>query len=166
LAEERAWLHAGRVGRPHGLDGSFHVTRPNPALLEAGRHVTVGGRRCEIVRRAGTAERPIVRLDGCTRREDAEALRGSDLLVDRSEAPPLGEDEWYADELEGCAVRDGDRTVGVVRGLMALPSCEALVVERPGGEELLVPLVRDAVRDVDVAARRIDVDLEFLGEGA
>ena len=30
--------------------------------------------------------------------------------------------------------------------------------------ELLVPLVRDAVRSVDVAARRIDVDLAFLGE--
>ena len=39
-----------------------------------------------------------------------------------------------------------------------------LEVEREGGGELLVPLVRDAVRSVDVAARRIDVDLAFLGE--
>jgi 16S rRNA processing protein RimM len=51
-----------------------------------------------------------------------------------------------------------------VRALVALPSCEALAVERAGGGELLVPLVRDAVRDVDVAGRRIDVDLAFLGE--
>ena len=28
---------AGRVGRPHGLDGSFHVTRPVPALLDEER---------------------------------------------------------------------------------------------------------------------------------
>ena len=33
-----------------------------------------------------------------------------------------------------------------------------------GGGELLVPMVRDAVRSVDVGARRIDVDLAFLGE--
>jgi 16S rRNA processing protein RimM len=45
-----------------------------------------------------------------------------------------------------------------------MPSCELLEVRRESGEELLVPLVRDAVRSVDVEARRIDVDLEFLGE--
>ena len=42
--------------------------------------------------------------------------------------------------------------------MLALPSCEVLEVERDGAE-LLVPLVRDAIRAVDVAARRVDVDL-------
>jgi 16S rRNA processing protein RimM len=51
-----------------------------------------------------------------------------------------------------------------VRRLLALPSCEVLEVERGGAPDLLVPLVRDAVRSVDVAARRIDVDSAFLGE--
>ncbi len=38
VARERAdWLPAGRIGRPHGLDGSFHVTRPRPGLLRARR---------------------------------------------------------------------------------------------------------------------------------
>jgi 16S rRNA processing protein RimM len=55
--------------------------------------------------------------------------------------------------------------VGTVRRLVPLPSCEALEVERSdGGEDLLVPLVRDAVREVDVAARRVEIDLSFLGE--
>jgi len=52
---------------------------------------------------------------------------------------------------------------GVVRRLVALPSCEALEVAREDDADLLVPLVRDAVRTVDPAARRIDVDLHFLG---
>ncbi|MEA2300663.1 MAG: hypothetical protein QOE44_1198, partial [Solirubrobacteraceae bacterium] len=34
----------------------------------------------------------------------------------------------------------------------------------PDGSELLVPMVRDAVRRVDVDARVIDVNLAFLGE--
>ncbi len=59
---------------------------------------------------------------------------------------------------------DGAAPVGVVRRMVGLPSCEALEVQRAGGVELLVPLVREAVRSVDVAARRIDVDLAFLGE--
>ena len=46
--------------------------------------------------------------------------------------------------------------------MIALPSCEALEVERDG-VELLVPLVRDAIRSIDLEARRIDIDLGFLG---
>ena len=101
------WLAAGRVGRPHGLDGSFHVTRPRGALLRLGTTVRVGDAEAEIVRRAGTDERPILRLAGHEDRAAAEALRGLDLLV---------------------------------------------------------PLVRDAVRSVDVAGGVVDVDLAFLGE--
>jgi 16S rRNA processing protein RimM len=159
------WLRAGRVGRPHGLDGSFHVLEASPALLTAGARVVVGGREVTIARRAGEDRRPIVRLEGLEDRAAAEALRGEELLVERSHAPELEPDEWWADELEGCAVRDGERPVGVVRRLLALPSCEVLEVERGGTlADLLVPLVSDAVREVDVERREIDVDLRFLGE--
>ena len=158
-------LEAGRVGRPHGLDGSFHVTRPRADLLPAGAAVTVAGAVREIVRRSGTDQRPILRLEGCETREAAEALRGEALLVARDSVPALGEDEWWPEELEGCRVRDGDRTVGVVTGVRPLPSCEALEVAREDGGELLVPLVRDAVRSVDIERREIDVDMAFL-EGA
>lgn len=166
MADPAALLHAGRVGRPHGLDGSFHVTRPRAALLEAGRTLIVDGREREIVRRAGSDARPIVRLSGCADRGAAEALRGTDLLVPADEAPALEEDEWWPEQLEGCRVVDGERAVGIVRELRALPSCEVLYVARTGdgGDELLVPLIRDAVRAVDVDARVIDVDLVFLGE--
>ena len=51
----------------------------------------------------------------------------------------------------------------MVRRMIALPSCEALEVDRAGGGELLVPLVRDAIRGIDRDARRIDVDLGFVG---
>ena len=158
------WLGAGRVGRPHGLDGSFHVTRARSALLPLRGIVRVGDAEAEIVRRAGTDERPILRLAGHDDREAAEALRGQELLVARAGAPALGEDEWYAEDLEGCVVADGATEVGHVRRMLALPSCEVLEVERPGAGDLLVPLVRDAVRSVDVGAARIDVNLAFLGE--
>jgi 16S rRNA processing protein RimM len=84
--------------------------------------------------------------------------------VARSEAPELGPDEWWAEDLVGCTVHDGERLVGTVRRLVELPSCEVLEVERAAGSELLVPLVSDAVREVDLERRAIDVDLRFLGE--
>jgi 16S rRNA processing protein RimM len=164
-AVSREWLRAGRIGRPHGLDGSFHVVEPNPRLLEDGGAVRVAGRDRRIERLAGHDARVILRLDGCADRAAAEALRGEELLVPRSAAPDLGPDEWWSEELEGCEVRDGQRTVGRVRRLLELPSCEVLEVQRPeGGSDLLVPLVSDAVRTVDTERREIDIDLSFLGE--
>lgn len=161
----QGWLRAGRVGRPHGLDGSFHVTQANPQLLEVGNVLRVGGSERRIERRAGHDARLILRLEGCVDREAAEAMRGQDLLVQQAAAPQLGPDEWWAEELEGCTVLDGERTVGRVRRMLSLPSCEVLEVERSGqAGELLVPLVSDAVRSVDTDRREIDVNLEFLGE--
>jgi 16S rRNA processing protein RimM len=159
------WLAGGRVGRPHGLDGSFHVLEPRAALLELGTTVRIGDRETEIVRRAGTDDRPIVRLDGVDTREAAGALRGVELLMPRSAAPALEDDEWWAEDLVGCRVVDGARELGRVERLMPLPSCEALEVAA-GDETFLVPLVRDAVRSVDVAAKVIDVDVAFLGDTA
>ena len=159
-----AFVEAGRVGRPHGLDGSFHVTRPDPRLLAAAEELWVRGRPLRIERRAGTPERPILRLAGHAGRDAAEALRGTPLELPHDRLPALEEDEYWEHELAGCAVVDGDRPIGEVRRLVHLPSCEALEVARADGGDVLVPMVRDAIRTVDVAGRRIDIDLGFLGE--
>jgi 16S rRNA processing protein RimM len=152
-------LNAGRVGRPHGLDGSFHVTRPRPVLLALGGSVRIGALARSIVRRAGTDDRPILRVDGVEDRAGAEALRGEELYVPRAAAPALEAGEYWAEDLQGCdVVTAAGGSLGVVEGLRALPSCEVLEV---GG--LLVPMVADAVQVVDVAARRIVVDAAFLG---
>jgi 16S rRNA processing protein RimM len=169
-------LRAGRVGRAHGLDGSFYVTSPRPRLLLLGTSVIVEGRSMEIVRRAGTEQRPIVRLGGIEDREGADALRGIALTVDRLEAPALEEGEWWGHELEGCVVVDGEWRVGTVSRMIELPSCEALEVRRemigsqPTGSHpptpLIVPMVKDAIRRMAVSEGRIEVDMGFLGETA
>jgi len=161
---EPARLSAGRVGRAHGLDGSFYVTRPKPRLLSEGTIVTIGEVERRIERRAGTDARPILRLAGVTGREAAEALRGLELTVPAEQAPALEEGEFWAHELEGCEVRDGERLLGTVTRLIELPSCEALEVSAgPAGATVLVPMVSDAIRSVRPRERRIEVDNSFLG---
>ena len=160
-------LTAGRVGRPHGLDGSFYVTDPRPRMLALGARVSVAGQEREIVRRAGVEQRPILRLEGIENRSAAELLRGAALGVEREHAPTLPEGEWWAQELEGCIVCDAERQIGTVIAMIELPSCEVLQVRRSeplDGAELLVPMVSAAIRSIDVRARLIDVDLTFLGE--
>jgi 16S rRNA processing protein RimM len=153
------------VGRPHGLDGSFHVTRPDARLLAGVEELFVNGVMTRVERRAGTPEKPILRLEGHAGREAVEALRGAQLAVPMERAPALEADEYWAHDLVGCVVWDGDRRVGEVQQMLPLPSCEALEVARAeGGGVLLVPMVRDAIRSVDVGGRRIEVDMAFVGE--
>jgi 16S rRNA processing protein RimM len=131
--------------------------RADPELLAGRDTLLLGDRRVALTRRAGTPQKPILRLEGCESRDAAEALRGTELRVAAEEAPALEEGEFWARDLEGCRVTDGDVEVGVVARMIALPSCEALEVG-----DRLIPLVRDAIRSVDVEGRRIDVDLGFI----
>jgi 16S rRNA processing protein RimM len=112
-----------------------------------------------IIARKGTDAKPILRIDAASDRTAIEGLRGRELIVDDVLAPPLEDDEYLAADLEGCAVVDGERSLGVVARLMALPSCEVLELDTG----LIVPMVRDAIRSVDIEAKRIEVDAEFLG---
>jgi 16S rRNA processing protein RimM len=152
LTAEGRQVTAGRVGRPHGLDGSFYVVHPTEEL-SVGSEVEVGGLRAVVDRRAGTAERPILRLAGFGDRTAAEGLRGQELLV---EAGELEEGEYLTEDLVGCEVPG----IGTVRRVMVLPSCDVLEV---GDDAVLVPLISDAVSRIDLDARVIEVDRGFLG---
>ena len=124
-------------------------------MLAVGLQTSLG----VVTRVGGTAQRPVIELEGVGSRVAAEALRGRPIEVARG-AVPLEEGEFWAEDLVGLRVVDGDREVGVVERVRALPSCEVLEVG-----ELLIPLIDDAVRTIDVAAGVVDVDLGFLDAG-
>jgi 16S rRNA processing protein RimM len=153
LTDAERPLPAGRVGRPHGLDGSFYVEDAAHTLAE-GTEVVIGDRRALIARRAGSDARPLIRIEGVEDRDAAQALRGQPLLVPGGREE-LGPDEWYDDDLVGCWIEG----LGEVRAVLHGPSCDVLEV---GDRAVLVPLVRDAVLNVDLAGRRIEVDRDFL----
>jgi len=140
-------VSAGRVGKPHGLDGSFYVERPQHALPE-GLTLTIAGGSHQVARRAGTDDRPLIRLAGI---EDPRPLRGEVMLVEGE----LGEGEWLASDLEGLAVRG----MGRVARLVDAPSCTVLELE----DGSLVPLVSDAIEWIDLEAGEIHVNRDFLG---
>jgi 16S rRNA processing protein RimM len=139
---------AGRVGKAHGRDGSFYVEGAQIEFAE-GTHVRLGEAEYEVVRRAGTDDRPLVRLDGI---DDPAALRGEIMLIDEE----LEEGEYLVADLLGCEVPG----LGHVVRVLDAPSCTLLEV---GEEGRLVPLIGDAVKRVDLEGKIIEVDREFLG---
>jgi 16S rRNA processing protein RimM len=135
----------GRVGRAHGYDGSFYVNGADSDFA-VGTQVSVAGHEGVVERRAGTDERPLIRLSGF----DPRGHAGEALLVDE----PLAEDEYAADQLVGVEVLGVGRVTRVVNG----PSCDVLEVG-----DVLIPFISDAIRSVDTERRVIEVDRDFLG---
>jgi 16S rRNA processing protein RimM len=138
---------AGRVGKPHGLDGSFYVDGPRHDLPE-GTTLTIAGAERRVERRAGTDERPLIRLGGV---DDARPLRGELMLVEDE----LAEGEWLASDLVGCRVPG----LGTVERVVDGASCSVLELD----DGTLVPFVSDAVERVDLDAGEIHVNERFLG---
>ena len=137
----------GRVGRPHGLDGSFVVEQPSddPRWFAVGATLIVGGEEAEVVAAKMAGGRPVIRLDW-------PAARGAPIEVERASLPATEEGEFYVFELIGLeVVEETGRSLGKVVNVAPGVANDALELE--GGA--MLPLVEDCVRDVDLAARRI-----------
>ena len=150
-------IAVGRVGKPHGLDGSFVVedASDDPARFEVGAKLLVDGEPVEVVASKQARGRPVIRLD-------RRVARGTALEVPVDELPPVGEDEYYVFQLVGLRVEEEDgRVLGNVTDVA--PGVANDVLELDSGVSL--PMVEDCVRDVDVETGRIVVAPGFSGPG-
>lgn len=149
-----------RLGRPHGVRGAItaHCDGPTVGTLDVGEAVvvSVGGieRTLVLAARRGEAPKAVLSFEGVDTREAASALTGGRLLVHVGRLPaPEDSDTFYVRDLIGFAVRAGDVPVGTVRGVHPGPANDALMVARPGDDDILIPFTYDAVVDVDEASR-------------
>jgi len=147
----------GRVGRPHGLDGSFFVENPSedPERFAVGKTLHVAGEELRIVGSKQARGRPVIRLE---RRVE----RGSSLEVPRDALAPPAEDSFYVFQLVGLeVVEEGGEPLGRVADVT--PGVANDVLELDSG--LALPLVDACVREVDLEAGRILVARGFAPHG-
>ncbi|MCC6831357.1 MAG: 16S rRNA processing protein RimM [Thermoleophilia bacterium] len=161
----------GEILRAHGVRGAMRV-RPTGATLEDLRP----GEAVTLVPREGAARPatvvsvspgPILTLDGVDDRDAADALRGARVEVPEARLPaPTAADEFYVRDLVGCEVLLDGAPIGTVGEVHTRPANDVLEVRRDGADPVLLPFTHDAVREVDLAARRIVVRADILGEDA
>jgi 16S rRNA processing protein RimM len=139
----------GRVGKSHGLDGSFVVEDASETVerFEVGAELVVGGETAKVVAAKQARGRPVIRLD---RRVE----RGAALEVPRSALEPAGEGEYYVFQLVGLHVEEeGGRTLGTVTDIA--PGVANDVLQLDSG--LMLPMVEECVHEVDLDGGRIVV---------
>lgn len=151
----------GRIVRPHGLLGevSVEILTDFPERFAEGVSLALGpdgGRRLRIASARPHGGRFLIRFDGVDL-EEAERLRGVDLCVTPSEAPPRPEGYVFHYELQGCRVVTGEgEELGTVTDLQDVGGRPLLSVATPRGERS-IPFTRPIVVEVDLASRRVVV---------
>ena len=153
-------LLAGEIGKPHGLAGDVYVVviSDDPRRFEPGSVLHHdNGRSLTIERARAHGERFVVKFHDVDDRPAAEALRGP-LYIPNDEIRSLDDDEFWIDDLVGCAVVAGSGAeLGTVSKVVPGPAQDLLEVETANGPRL-VPVVKAIVIEVDPVARRIVVD--------
>lgn len=96
----------------------------------------------------------LMKLEGIDDRDLAQSLRGSLLIVPRSETVELPEDEFFVDDLVGIRVFTiGGRDLGEIREVARGPANDAYLTD-----EYAIPALKSVVREVDLVGRRMIVD--------
>jgi 16S rRNA processing protein RimM len=88
----------------------------------------------------------------------AQRLRGCFLQVPAADLPPLPEGRYYIYQLVGLSVWEKDVCLGALTEVLQ-PGSNDVYIVREGSREILVPALKSVIKGVDLAARRMDVEL-------
>jgi 16S rRNA processing protein RimM len=168
--ESSGLIQLGFVGAPFGVRGWIKLrshTDPPERLLDH-RNLVLGqgnvwqSYRIEASGRSGGAL--TVKLSGVEDRDQAQALRGSQVCVPRSELPQRDDKDFYRADLIGCDVVNIDGVgLGVVQHFIETPAQVLMVVR--GTQDFWIPAVPQHLRRVDLQARRVIVDWSDIAAG-
>ena len=156
----------GVVARAHGLKGEVVVQvlsdaperfLPGSEMLGAAPE-SLHGRFLKVAESRPFQGRLLVRFEGMTTREEAEAVHSFELTIDRGQVAPLPEGRHYRFELIGLTVRtNGGVSLGTVTELFATGANDVLVVQ-DGEREILIPMLDGVILSVDLPGRVILVE--------
>ena len=167
---KRLFLTVGEVIKPHGVHGEVGVkslTERPDLRFRPGEELWLGPDEDNLepitIRSVRTHKQGyLVLFDSVTDRNAAEGMRKWKLFIPADRVPEPAEGRYYHHQLIGLAVLDeSGAAMGRVSQVIANPGQDLLEVRlsSQGGKQVLVPLVEDIVREVDLAAGTLTVRL-------
>ncbi len=162
--EER--LRVGMITSPHGVHGEVNVF---PTTDDAERFKQL--KKCYIDKKGVLKEveidsvkffknMVILHFKDIDDRNFVETLKQCDLLIDRADAVPLAEGEFFICDLVGLKVIDEAGTeLGVVEDVLQTGANDVFQVKKPDGKELLIPSIKDCILEKNPAGGYIRAHL-------
>jgi 16S rRNA processing protein RimM len=157
------FLAVGRVLRPHGVRGELLLASLTdfPEHLSEHKLVYLGEppRAHPLAGVRLHRGQLIIRLADCRDRDSADAFRDQLVQIEASQAAPLPPGMYYEHQLVGLAVySDEGEHLGQLTEVLETGANAVYVVTGEQGE-LLLPVIADVIRDVDLPAQRLTVHL-------
>lgn len=161
-------LAIGRIRTSHGVRGDLkavsysgetdHFVRLSELVLSDGGHEKVF--RVERVHEMGGGL--LIKLHGLDSPEEARLYAGWEILVDRRDASPLGDGEYYFADLCKCdAVKDGKR-LGKILAVCEGGGGDMLEIQVPSGKRFFVPFRKEFVGGIDIERREVEIEADWL----
>ena len=165
MQDEASLIVIGKIVGVYGIKGWFKIlsfTRPRENIFNYGPWlVKQNSEWLEIQLQEGKPQGKglVASLEGFTDRNEAMALVGSELAIDREQLPAAKEGEFYWHDLVNMQViNKQNEMLGVVTELLETGANDVLVVEADK-QRYLIPYVHGVyIKDVDTEQGVIQVD--------
>ncbi|MBO6000053.1 MAG: 16S rRNA processing protein RimM [Lachnospiraceae bacterium] len=159
-------FRVGVITSAHGLHGEVKVypTTDDPHRFSLLKEIILDQGNSERVLRIRNVRyfknMVILKFDGLDRIEDIQAFLKKDLLIDRKDALPLAEGEYYIPDLIGLNVIDEDSLpLGQIVDVLKTAANDVYVVRKPDGKEFMIPKTGECILDTDPEAGIMKVHL-------
>ena len=100
----------------------------------------------------------LLKLKGIDIIEDAEKLKNHIISIPREEGKTLSENEFFIADLIGCEVYESE-LIGTVVDVFSTGGSDVYVIKREKQNDLLLPAIASVIKNIDVKAKRIDVEI-------
>lgn len=149
---KKEFLECGRIVAPQGIKGQVRV-EPwcDPGFLAEFETVYMDGTPVTVTDGRVQKNMAILKLEGVETRDDALALRGKMLYINRKDAH-LEEGEYFVQDLIGCSVVDIDNGAdyGKIYDIRPTGANDVYYLRDDQGKERLVPVIPSVVLEKDV----------------
>lgn len=164
LSGEPAFLAVGKLRHAHGVHGEMFmdVWTDFPERLQPGTilYLEAGNGQLLLIKRRKHRQGLLLTFEGYTSPEQVGQFRNQVLYVRADDRPPLEDGEYYHHQLIGLTVvKDDGGPLGMVAEILETGASPVLVVHRERGADVLVPMVGDFIRAIDLARGELSVHL-------
>ena len=162
MSKEIFFVPLGKLGKPHRFNGDIKFLPYNieTKISLQNKNVYLGDDLRNIKKyfvEGYNKNRKILKIKGVNSRELAVAFSKKKLFIDREYLPKISDDSYYLIDLIGCDVFEKNNIkVGIVQDVLNLPANDVLVVKKEN-KELLIPLIDDVVKFIDINKKIIKV---------
>jgi 16S rRNA processing protein RimM len=159
----------GVIGAAQGLRGEVRVktyTEDPFAIGEYGTLYGKDGQSYEILDIRPHKEMVVIRFRGINDRNQAEALNGAELFVERDNLNDgdLDEDEFFYADLEGLEARDAEgNSYGIVTAIFDFGAGDILELTKAGKRAQLIPFSETSVLEIDFEGGTLLIDPTAAG---